>query len=191
MPRRILKLSILAVCFSFVSFAATAQQVIHAMGGTVRFIDKISKTITIDSDEGSTIIFADQTNSKTFAESGKMIGISSTAVDSSKQERAFAIVYYVGDNEDRKAVALRSLGPGPFTKVSGTVVKVENKEHWFSVKDDAGTAAGSFKIESDTVAETGFGAVEGYKYQPKKGDHVRVVANPVNGIATALFINSM
>jgi hypothetical protein len=99
------------------------------------------------------------------------------------------IVFYFGGGDVRTAVALRSLGAGPFTKNTGTVVKIEGKNS-ISVVDESGSLK-SFKITSNTVAETEFGAVIGPKYQPHKGDKVRVTATAVNGSTTALFINTL
>lgn len=47
MLKGIVKTCILAVCFSLASGAATAQEVIHALTGTVAFVDTSAVTITI------------------------------------------------------------------------------------------------------------------------------------------------
>jgi len=49
----------------------------------------------------------------------------------------------------------------------------------------------SFKITSDTIAETSSGAAEGLHFNPGKGDQVRVNATMVNGVLTAVFINTL
>src|SRR5215469_8157863 len=116
------------------SIAAPAQQVVHALTGTVSQVD-----------------------------------------DRSKTKGAYVIVFYYGDNDDRAAVALKNLGAGPFTSTEGAVVKFESKAHSISIKDSAG-AVQTFKITDQTVAEGYMGAVDGYKFQPQKGDQVRVVA---------------
>jgi hypothetical protein len=90
----------------------------------------------------------------------------------------------------RTVVALRDLGPGPFTKCSGTVVKFEKGEHSVSIKNQAG-AVESFKVTRSTVADTGSGAVDGLNFEPGKGDQVQVISTGANGIATALFVDEM
>jgi hypothetical protein len=70
-------------------------------------------------------------------------------------------------------MALRSLGPGPFTKSRGTVVKFDKGDHSLSIKDQSG-AIESFKISPSTFADSAAGAVEGFKFEPRKGDQVQV-----------------
>ena len=57
--RNTLKTLILVGCISSVAIAATAQEVVHALTGTVRSIDPASKTITIFTDNGSEGLFKD------------------------------------------------------------------------------------------------------------------------------------
>jgi Cu/Ag efflux protein CusF len=184
-----LKTCILAACFLFVSVAAIAQEVVHALTGTVTFIDASAKTITIYTDNRSDGFFKDMTNSNTSIEFDKDIRANATAVDSFKMKGAYVIVFYFGEDDVRTAVALRSLGAGPFSKDTGTVVKIEGKNS-ISITDESG-AMKSFKLTSSTVAETEYGAVIGSKYQPHKGDKVSMTATAVNGNATALFINTL
>jgi hypothetical protein len=183
------KTCILAACFLLVSVAATAQEVVHALTGTVTSIDASAKTITIYTDNRSEGLFKDMTNSKTLLEFDKDIRANATAVDSFKMKGAYVIVFYFGGGDVRTAIALRSLGAGPFSKDTGIVVKIEGKNS-ISIADESGTLK-SFKLTSNTVAETLYGAVIRSKYQPHKGDKVRVTATAVNGSATALLINTL
>jgi len=189
MMKEILKTCLLAACFLLVSDAATAQEVVHALTGTVTSIDASAKTITVYTDNRSEGFFKDMTNSNTPIEFDKDIRANATAVDSFKMKGAYVIVFYFGGGGVRTAVALRSLGAGPFSKDTGTVVKIEGKNS-ISITDESG-AIKSFKLTSNTVAETEYGAVIGAKYQPHKGDKVRVTATAVNGSATALLINTL
>jgi hypothetical protein len=103
---------------------------------------------------------------------------------------ARAIVYYFGYGSMRTIVALHDLGVGPFSKSSGTVVKFEGREHSFSIKSDSGSVE-TFKIDSNTVADTRTGAVSGPRFQPAKGTKVELIATELNGNATAVFIEAM
>jgi hypothetical protein len=191
MLRGFLRFSILVGCFSLVSLAATAQEVVHALIGNVSAVDSTAKTITVITDNGSEGLFKDMTNSNTKILFDKNVRSDATAAGEFKKSGVRVIVYYFGsDMGTRTAVALRSLGPGPFTKITGTVVKFDNGDHLLSIKDQSG-AVTSFKITSDTVVETGMGAREGFSFQPQTGDQVRVNAMQVNGIVTALFINTL
>jgi len=180
---------ILAACILFVSVAATAQEVVHALTGTVTSIDAAAKTITVYTDNRSEGLFKDMTNSNTPIEFDKNIRADATAADTFKKKGTYVIVFYYGGGDTRTAVALRSLGAGPFSKDTGTVVKIEGKKS-ISITDESG-AIKSFNLTSNTVAETGSGAVIGARYQPHKGDKVRVTATAVNGSATALLINTL
>lgn len=189
MLRWCLRTCILAGCFLLVSLAARAQEVVHALGGTVTSIDPAAKTITVKTDDGSQSLFSDAINSKTAIEFDPNIRNDATAADEFKKSGTRAIVYYFGVGNARTVVALRSLGPGPFTISTGTVVSLDNGQHLLSMKPTSG-AVQSFKIASSTVVETGMGAKEGSYFRPGKGDQVRVTATVVNGVATALFINA-
>jgi len=189
MMKEILKTCLLAACFLLVSDAATAQEVVHALSGTVTSIDTSAKTITVYTDNRSEGFFKDLTNPKTPIEFDKDIRASATAVDSFKMKGAYVIVFYFGGGDVRTAVALRSLGAGPFSKDTGTIVKIGGKNS-ISIADESG-ALKSFKLTSNTVAETVYGAMIGSKYQPHKGDKVRVTAAVVNGSKTALLVNTL
>ena len=184
-----LEVCILAACFFFVAVAATAQEVVHALTGTVVSINAPNKTITVFTDSHSESIFRDMTNPKTPMDFDKDIRAISTSVDSFNKKGAYVIVFFYGGGDVRTAVALRALGAGPFSKDTGTLVKI-NGRNSISVADGLG-AITSFKLTSDTVAETEYGAVIGSRYQPHKGDQIRVTASVVNGDETALFINSL
>jgi hypothetical protein len=185
----ILKAFVFAGCFLLLSVAAPAQEVIHALTGTVVSFDASAKTITMFMDNHSEGQFKDLTNPKTRIDFDKTIRAISTSVDSFDKKGAYAIIFYYGGGNGRTAVALRSLGAGPFAKDTGTIVKVEGRSS-ISIADGSGSIK-PFNLTSDTVAETEFGAQVVPKYQPHKGDQVRVTSAIVNGNATALFINSL
>jgi hypothetical protein len=188
MSRRSLIACVFSVCLGLTCHRAVAQQVIHAITGTVSSIDPADKTITVFLDGGSEGVFKDMTNSKTPTSFDKRILVDSTAVDAFKKKGAYVIVFYFGGRDTRTAVALRSLGPGPFTAVDGTVAKFEGRDHSISVDDKSG-ATQTFRVTVETVAEGNFGAVDGLKFQAQKGDHVRIVGTSQNGSPTALFVS--
>ncbi len=53
------KLCLIVGCFSLATLSATAQEVVHALCGTVRSIDSSAKTITVSTDDGSEGLFRD------------------------------------------------------------------------------------------------------------------------------------
>lgn len=176
-------------CFGLISVAATAQQVVHALTGTVSSINSASKTISVFQDNGNQDSFSDATSSKAKLNIDKKVALDTTAADVFKKTGAYVVVLYYGNDTDRTAVALKSLGTGPFTSATGTVVKFEGKRA-ISVQDSSGTTQ-TYKITQDTIGEGYLGAVDGYKFQVSKGDKVRIVASKDGPEATALFVRLM
>jgi hypothetical protein len=187
MLRLFFKISMLVGCFSLAARAATAQEIVHALTGTVSAIDAGAKTITVATDDGSDGTFHDLTDSRAAMKFDKSVRADATAAGDFKQQGARVIVYYFGGGV-RTVVALKSLGPGPFTTTSGTVVKFDKKEHSLTVKDQSG-AIQSFNITPATIAETDSGVTAGLKFDPRKDERVIVSATQANGAATAVFIN--
>jgi hypothetical protein len=179
----------LSGCLGFISAPATAQQVVHALTGTVSSINNTSKTISVFQDNGTQGDFSDATDSKAHLSIDKKVSLETTAADTFKKTGAYVVVLYYGGGQDRTAVALKNLGAGPFTSISGTVVKFEGKRS-LSVEDSSG-ATENFRITQDTIGEGYLGAVDGFKFQAQKGDKVRVVAAKDESGLTALFVRLM
>jgi|SRR5215831_3236435 len=173
-------------CMELLAFPLAAQEVIHALTGTVTEINSNARTITVFLDSGSKAEFSEMKSARTPIEFDKKIAAETTNATAFKKSGAYAIVFYYGD-PDRTVVALKGLGPGPFTSLDGIVNQVEGRSHSISIADKTGTVR-TFKINTSTVVETDVGAVEGLKFEAQEGDHVRVVGATVNGTATALFI---
>jgi hypothetical protein len=147
-------------------------------------------TLTVVDDDGTEATFKGLANSKTPIEIDKALRADTTPVQSFNSKRTMAIVLFFGEGFERTAVALRSIGPGPFTKTVGTVVRFSGRDHLLAIKDNSG-AEQTFKLAPDAVAETRVGAVDAKKFQPDKGDQVRVTSSLVNGNPTALFVYAM
>ena len=106
--------------FSLSAFAANAQQVVHALAGTVTYINPTNKTIIISTDDGSEGLFKAMTSNVSL-DFAKELRADSTPADAFTKKGAHVIVYYFGDSDERTAVALQDLGGGPLKKISGTV----------------------------------------------------------------------
>ena len=171
-----------------ISIPSSAQEIIHALTGTVSSIDTASKSITVFQDAGTRpVTYQLWNNSKTRIAFDKRIQPETVAATKFDKQGAYVIVFYFGGDSDRTAVALESLGAGPFQSTNGTVVHYDSKAHSLTVQDDSGKTE-TFKFDDKTVAETGMGAVDGSSFRADKGDHVRVVSSVVNGTPTALFV---
>jgi hypothetical protein len=190
MLKKILTTCAVVACLGFPSRGLWAQSVVHALTGTVSAIDPDEKTITLFLDGGSQGTFRDMTNAKAPLSFDKRILAESTSVDAFKKKGAYVIVFYFGGRDTRTAVALRSLGAGPFTATDGTVSQFGSHDRSITVEDKSG-AVQTYRINSETVGEGTYGAVDGLKFSAQKGDHVRVVGTSENGASTALFISEM
>ena len=190
MVKSMLNTFILVGSISIVPLAAAAQEVVHAIVGSVVSINSTTKTISVKTDDGVTSIFKEMIDAKIPLQFDKNIRTDATAAEEFQKSGIRAIVYYYGYGDSRTAVALRSLGPGQFTKVTGTVANLDTAEHSLSIKDQSGLIK-SFKITQDTIVETSTGAAEGQSFNPRMGDQVRVNATAVEGVLTAVFINTL
>lgn len=187
MLKRLGQTGFLIVCISLTTAAATAQEVVHALSGTLSSVDPAAKTITVLTDDGSGGTFKDMTNSKTPIEFDKRLRADATPADAFKGKQGRVIVFYFGEGEVRTAVALRDLGASPFKISTGTVATFDKRNHSFSIKAPTGTER-SFKIAASAVGDTASGATEGFKFEADKGNQVRVVSTNQNGVQTAMFV---
>lgn len=188
MLKMLVRIPLLVGCLSLASLAATAQEIVHALTGTVSAIDADAKTITVATDDGSDGTFHYLTDSHASMKFDKAMRTDATAPGDFKQQGAQVIVYYFGTGGGRTVVAVKSLGAGPFTTTSGTVVKYDKKEHSLVVKDQSG-ATQSFNITASTIAETDAGVTEGLKFDPRRDEKVIVSSTGSGGSSTAVFIN--
>jgi hypothetical protein len=173
------------------SVPSSAQEIIHALTGTVSEIDTAEKTITIFQDSGSrAVVYQQLTNPKTRIAFDKHIQPETTAAAHFDKQGAYVIVFYFGGDNDRTAVAIESLGTGPFQSTNGTVTRYDGHGHTMTIQDESGKPL-TFKIIDKTVAETGMGAVDGASYHADKGERVRIVSSTVDGAPTALFVRQM
>jgi len=190
MSRGILRVCIFAGFFLPASFAATAQEVVHALVGTITSINLTAKTIGVKTDDGAESQFKDMLHSHYKIAFDKSSRTDVAAADSFKKTGERVIVYYFGVGDLRTIVALRSLGPGPFTRSAGKVVGFNKKERSLTITTQPGQEE-SFEIAAGTVGDTEMGAVGGSDFRPATGDPARVTAAVVNGTETALFVSTL
>ena len=190
MRRGCFKVCLVVGFFFLATSAATAQEVVHALCGTIRSINSNGKTITVRTDDGTARLFKKSTNSNVSLDFDKRIRAEAIAADAFTKSGIRVIVYYFGEGDLQTAVALQDIGTGPFEERSGTVVKFDRHERLLTLRDHSGVEE-TFHLNPKTVAETPFGAAEGLELDPKDGDQLTVTASPVNGNETALFIRAM
>jgi hypothetical protein len=187
MMKVLFKACLLATCLTLVTTAAKAQQRVHALSGTVTSINPKIGMIEIDTDDGSSAHFRWLKKADGEIEFDKTVSADAVPADKFTTKGARVIVYYFGEGDLRTVVALRDLGDGSVAKSTGTVVKLNRRDHVLIIKNSAGTEE-SFHVDPKTVADTATGVMEGNKFDLSKGDQVRVTAVQVSGNATALLI---
>jgi hypothetical protein len=182
---------LLVGCFFLTTSAATAQEVVHALCGTIRSINSTDKTITISTGTGNGTpkLFNEVTKSNVALDFDKRIRAEATTADTFTKSGVRVIVYYFWDGNLQTAVAFQDLGPGPFEESNGTVVRFDKHTRVLTLKKKSGSEE-SFHLSQKTVAETPYGAVEALELDAKDGDQMQVTASSVDGNDTALFIRA-
>ena len=164
---------------------AASQEIVHALTGTVSGINPMAKSITFLQDNGDPEIFAIGASVKTKIPLDKRFSAEAASAEAVDKQGAYVILFYAGGNT-RAAVALKSLGKGPFTAVTGTVKALDKRS--VTVEEGSGDTA-TFRLDPQTVGESTFGVVEAMKLPLQKGAKVRIVASQTDG--TALFVRVM
>ncbi len=181
-------LCVFSLGLGLLAATGSAQEIIHALTGTVRSISAADKSLVIFQDGGHEKMFKGSTDAKARAALQKKLGDETISVDELKTEGAYVIIFYYGVGDEPTAVAVKDLGKGPFTAISGTVTKFDSHTRLVTLQDETGTAQ-TFKISGDTVVEGGMGVVDGLKFSPAKGEKLRAVAAKADGGGTALFLH--
>lgn len=174
----------------FSAHHAIAQEIVHALCGTVSSINTANKTITLFLDSGSRGTFQVMAASGTRVAFDKKIAEETTSAKQFQKQGAYVILFYFGTEDNRTAVALKNLGAGPFSSTTGQITGLSGRDHSVSVRGKDG-ATHSYQIDAQTVAETSLGAVNGAKANLEKGEQVRLVTALKGGTPTALFIREM
>jgi hypothetical protein len=174
---------------SFTFHAVSGQQIVHAMTGKVTAVYPASKTIEIDTDDGSPGSFDILTQNvpMTFEKNVKAMTVPASSFNKAESH---VVVFYYGQEGARTIVAVEELGPWPLVNDTGTVVKSDKHAHLLTIKCDTGEEQ-TFHIDAKTLADSSYGVMEGQKFSPDKGTKVRVTATTQNGESTALFIRAL
>lgn len=170
------------------AITAAAQSVVHALTGVVTAVNPATKTIHINPDDGSQSLFYILTKQDAPLEFQKSLRAAATPATTYTSTNSQAIVFYIGDDTVRTAVAIEDLGPGPFVKSLGTILKLD--KHSITIKNSAGSEE-TFQIDPKTVGDASNGVVEGRKFDVNKGAQVRIIGTSANGVETALFIRAL
>jgi len=164
-------LSILAL--SLVTATAHAQWVVHATAGTLKSINAQTKVLYVNGDDGTPAKFNTGLKSSDKFEFDPHLRSQTTPATAYDKVGSHVVVFYYGYGTDLTAISVESLGDGTFTTVTGNVDKFDKHSRTLTIKTDKGTDA-NFHVQDNAVIDTGTGVKEGTKFDPHKGDPVRV-----------------
>jgi len=185
--KKLLLPSILVSSLVFLPLPSRAQEIVHALCGTVSSINPADQTITLFQDTGSPAIFSMKRPSSARVAFDKKVANEVTAAKEFQKQGAYVILFYYGVQENRTAVAVKNLGAGPFSSATGEVTEWNGRTQTISVRGQDG-AVHSFKFDPQTVAETYQGVVDGSHFDVNKGEQVRLVSSKKGETPTVLFI---
>jgi hypothetical protein len=180
---------LIAVAIACCGGAANAQAVVHAIGGTLTAVSPDAKTVTMTTDDGSSASFNLSPTMDTKLNFDDKVRAETTTPQKLKADGSHVILYFIWNNDARTAVAVQSLGAGPFEKVTGTVLKFDKHDHDLMLRTADGKTE-TVLVGDKTVVDTEDGIGEGQQFHAGKGDHVRLLASSKNGSEEALFIRT-
>jgi len=186
MLKRAIPTCCIALAVFFCTVSASAQWVIHALGGTLKSTSTGAKTIVLNTDDGTPGDFQIPILSKVSMNFDKEVRSETVAPDKFSGKDGQVIVFFYGDGVVRTAVALESAGAGPFQKITGTVVKYDKHDRVITLQTDAGEM--TFPICDKTIVDTPDGVVPGRKFSAERGDHLRLLAQKKDGQQQTLLI---
>jgi hypothetical protein len=187
MIRRPLKFLGFAAVLCLIPPTAFAQQRVHAASGIVTAIHPKIQMIQLTMDDGSAGHFKWLQKSDPPVEFDKAVSADAAPAEKYTALQSHVIVYYVGESDNRIAVAVHPLGDGPLNTTTGTIVKLNRKDHQLTIKTTAGTDE-SFRLDPKTVGDTSEGVLTAFKYDFNKGNSVRVTFASADSGETALLI---
>jgi hypothetical protein len=166
---------LLLLCATAFIGSAFAQDVVHAVAGTVTKVDKTAKTIAIKAFDGSEQVFkyTERTGIRASAESEHAAKMGALDTYFAGKEGTHVVVRYMGRAADKTATLVQDFGKETMKMGKGTITHVDRAARTLAVKTDAG-AEETYKLGSDAVVETDHGVVKGSRYAAKEGDKVAV-----------------
>jgi hypothetical protein len=187
MMKRLFAVCLAAACLPLANPAAVAQSMVHALSGKVIAVYPKVKMTEVATDDGSSGNFQWIAKSAGPILFAKNVSEDTTAVDKFESKGDHVIVFYVGDVDNRTAVAVRDLGSAPVKIVSGTVLKCNRHDKMLTIQNSSGAEV-SFRLDPKTVGDTENGVQEDFHFDFSKGQPVRVTAVQATDGNTALLI---
>ena len=166
--------------------AMAAEDVTHAVAGTVSKVDKASKTLVIKAADGTehTFKYTEKTTVRGAKDASKDAKNSMLDAYMDGKEGTNVIVHYTEKGADKTAVAVEDLGKDGVKVSEGTVTKVDKAAHTVTVKTKEG-AEETYDLSKDAVIDSGKGIVK----ETKEGEKVTVHYTEEGGKKIAHFLH--
>ncbi len=180
---------LIAVTFACCCSAASGQAVVHALGGTLQDVSPAANSLTLTPDDGSSGSFQLPPKSEPNLNFDKDVRAGTSSPETVKADGSHVILYYYWDGDARTAVAVQSLGAGPFQVSSGKVVGFNKHDRVLTVRTADGKTE-TVAVSDKTVVDSAEGVATGMRLHVGKGDDVRLLAESKNGTEEALLIRT-
>lgn len=180
---------VIAVTLACWCSAASAQAVVHALGGTLQDVSAAANSLTLTTDDGSSGAFELPSKPGPNFNLDKELQAGTSAPDTAKGDGSHVILYYVWQGEARIAVAVQSLGAGPFVVSGGKVMGFNKHDRVLTVRTVDGKTE-TVQVSDKTVVDSADGVATGARLHVGKGDEVRLLSDAKNGAEQALLIRT-
>ena len=187
MLKRFATAGFIVLTVSFFSASASAQWAVHAIAGKMRVVNVSSKTLILETNDGTDGIFQIPKNDKIKLSFDKDVRAATIAPEKAASDAGQVIVFFFDDGDTRTAVGVESIGTGTFEKTVGTVLGFNRHDRILTVQTDTG-AHQTFAITDKTIVDTPDGVVTGRKFSAEPGDHMRLLAESKDGHEQILLI---
>ena len=167
--------------------SAGAQQMVHAMTGTVSAADAAQRTFTLKADNGNTMFFQAQGKQEKEVRFDKDLQSQATDAAAASAVGTHVLVFYYGYDTVLTAVGMEKLGDAPVTRVVGPVKDFDKHKHTITLAD-VPAAAQMVELSAKTVVDTPGGVVAGPRFHPNKGERVGVYTSGSGGGNTVWLV---
>ncbi len=182
------RLLVPATIFAAACSVSPAQEVIHALTGVATKVDSSTHTITLTENDGTQSIIKDDSKSHPRYDFDKALESSATASSDFDKQGDRVILYYFGDGWQRRAVAVKDLGPAPMKIATGVVKHWDRHHHVITIKAADGTTQ-TFQLDASTAVDTPTGVVNGDRFDPQNGDQISIKYVNKDQNNEAVFLN--
>src|SRR5271170_6317169 len=125
---------IVGIALGFGCSIVPAQEVVHAVAGVVSQVNTAEHTITLKTSDGSQVVLQEEAKHDPRFELDKALEADATRSADFNKPGDPAIVYYFGMDANRKAVAVKDLGPTALKSVTGQITHWDRHRHAVTIK---------------------------------------------------------